>query len=390
MNRYLALILLVLTLLVSACTHSIPTTKTNTPIPPQSLKRQWTNPLQLPAGQTLGELYLRDDLLFAYAKDHTVYVFNRKSGQLIFSDQVTHEKSRLFPPVLLSDRIVFPTTSTLEIFTRTGRKLKSMDVRRAMRSGAVGSGKNLFVGVDYSNGGRIMAINLDSPYNPITWELMTFGGISAAPAFSQGTLFAASEDGHVYAVTDARQPVWTMEGNAFKTDGPIVADVKADDYGVYIASRDTKLYCVDRTSGKIKWQYFAGTPLTASPVVTASSVYQMVPNVGMVVLDKKEGNFSREPKYILSDARQFLAEDDRYAYIRRNDNHVVAVDRKTGRTAFASKTAYFTVFAENTVDATIYAANSQGLVVAIVPVLKSGSVGEVVLRSLHGMELACR
>jgi outer membrane protein assembly factor BamB len=45
----------------------------------------------------------------------------------------------------------------------------------------------------------------------------------------------------------------------FVTSGRIVGDVKVDDSGVYVASTDSKLYALDRGTGKILWKYYGAS-----------------------------------------------------------------------------------------------------------------------------------
>jgi outer membrane protein assembly factor BamB len=157
---------------------------------------------------------------------------------------------------------------------------------------------------------------------------------------------------------------------------------------VYVASGDGKLYCVHRATGKVRWQYFAGGPLTAAPVVAGENVYQFVPRTGLAALSHTEPDpsgkgppelaYNRRPKWIVPGAVQFLAEDEGHAYLRSTDDHILAVDKKTGEQKFRSNRA-FKVFGTNTKDAVIFAATADGHVLAIRPVLKAGEVGEIVM-----------
>ena len=147
------------------------------------------------------------------------------------------------------------------------------------------------------------------------------------------------------------------------------------------ASTDNKLYALNRNSGKIRWQYFGGAALRTAPAVTSDTVYQFVPGTGVVAIDKAAGEFIRKPRWVASDATQFLAADERNAYLRTRDNRIVAQDKKTGERKFSSVHHDFTVFATNLVkeDGIVYAGTKQGRVVAVRPVLKPGTVGEVVM-----------
>jgi hypothetical protein len=132
-------------------------------------------------------------------------------------------------------------------------------------------------------------------------------------------------------------------------------------------------------SGKIKWQYYSQQPLTVAPVVTATTVYQAVPNVGLVCLDKTSGKYNRDAKWVALGVVQILSEDAQNVYALLEDKRIVALDKTTGLERFASERRDFAVFATNTKDSTIFAATKNGIVYAITPVLKPGATGELVL-----------
>ena len=165
----------------------------------------------------------------------------------------------------------------------------------------------------------------------------------------------------------------------FVTSGRIVGDVKVDETGVYVASTDSKLYALDRNTGKVNWQYFGGKPIVAAPHVTASTVYVTVPGQGLVALDKGKGDFNRKPRWISKDARKFLSEDSKHTYLATRDGKIQAVDRVSGKVVFVSQGKGFDLFVSNPKDDMIFAARKDGTVYAIKAVLAPGVVGEIVM-----------
>jgi outer membrane protein assembly factor BamB len=214
--------------------------------------------------------------------------------------------------------------------------------------------------------------------------------VSAAPAVYQGLVFAGSRDGGVYALRgENRDNLWPgLDEGYFKTNGEILADLQVDKDGVYVSSMDSKLYCLDINTGRVRWTYYAGRPLRedSSPVPTANFVYLYVPNSGVVAIDKSGKQETRSAKWIYPRGRQFLASDEKYAYIRGEDNSIVAVDKQSGQARFMSRRKDFSVFATNSTpkDSNIYACTPGGMLYSIRAVLKPGTVGEWV--SLPAME----
>ena len=115
--------------------------------------------------------------------------------------------------------------------------------------------------MDHPNGGRVAAIDTKpQPYPlPPIWTLQTRGQVSAAPATTQDAVFAGSRDGGIYAVRAVdRENLWPgVEEGHFRTGGEILADVKVDRDGVYASSMDSKLYCLDPNTGRIRWTYYS-------------------------------------------------------------------------------------------------------------------------------------
>ena len=239
-----------------------PNKPTVVPVPQQSFVRAWTYNAQLSGkGNDLEKLYLTENSLFAYTSNNDVYILTRSGGSLESVDAVNATGGVLREPVTLQDRIVFPTGTTLEIFDTRGTLQKSMPLPYPTRSLGNGLGETVFIGLDYPQYGRLTAIDISRQYSVTRWELQTRGAISSRPAIFDKVIFVGSEDGNVYAVDVDRNPIWPLEGSVYRTGGRIVADLKADEYGVYVASTDSKLYCIERNTGKTKWQYFGSAQL---------------------------------------------------------------------------------------------------------------------------------
>jgi len=347
-------------------------------IPPNSFVQQWRAPLKL-NNDVVTELHLRDNNLYAYTRNDVAYQVTRGGGEIQFVAPIKASGGVLRPPVEIKERIVFPTATTMEIYTSAGRFERRFPLDYSTRSPANGIENMLFIGLDYPGGGRIAAIDVARPYANIRWELLTRGGVSAMPAIFQNIVYIGGEDGRVYAVTPDRRPVWPLEGGVFVTSGRIVGDVQIDETGVYVASTDSKVYCLDRNTGKINWQYFGGRPITATPHVTASTVYVTVPGQGLVALDKGKGEFNRTPRWISKDARKFLSEDAKHTYLATRDGKIQAVDRASGKIVFVSQGKGYDLFVSNPKDDMIFAARKDGTVYAIKPVLGPGVVGEIVM-----------
>jgi outer membrane protein assembly factor BamB len=393
------LMLAVVTSVAVGCTtKSVPPPQTEA-LGARSFARQWATDLADGRANPITAIHLVDKFVFAYRQDGSSAVIDRTSGRLMQVDRPADGVNGLHAPVVLKDRIVYPTTTHLDVFEVGGRHIPhplrptdesdkpfSQDLKFPIRSDAVGTGKMVYFGADFRASGRAVAADMTRAYVPEIWTLMTPGSfVSAAPALSKDTVFIASEKGSVTAVTmEDRQPVWSLPEGVFGTYGGVVANLMLDSTGLYVASTDSKLYCLNEKLGKVKWQFFAGAALRTPPALTKDAVYQYIEGRGLAAIDKNPGpdanNASRSPRWLAPQARQFLAEDGSYVYIANAEKRILALDKATGEERFRSRRKDFSAFAASTAgDGLIYLADDNARVTAVHPILQAGSAGEVVM-----------
>ena len=379
-----------------------------------SLARGWFIDLNLagPDRQPVA-VDVRSKLLYVYTADKHVTAVDRKTGVVQYTAEVRSPESRLEPLVELEGYVVFPNATNLQVFDDRGRFLKAVDVPTPLRSRAAAEsseapgtnrGTTLYFGASgIGHGGLVEAYDVSRHDAYKKWEYITHlqGAIVAAPAVYGGLIYSGDDRGEVDAVNTGRLQVWATDHADFLTSGAITADLRADESGLYVASNDSKLYCISLTTGKLQWQYFAGAELTDSPVLTADTVYQMTPNHGLVALDKTAGAattaldappakaYNRHERWTCPDATQFLAQDARFTYVAETrpnrtpelppERFIVALDKQTGRPAFESEHHDFVLFGTNPRDATVYVAFADGKVMSLDPVLRAGQIGELVM-----------
>jgi len=347
---------------------------------------QWNAPLM--AGH-ISRLVLREDMLFAYTASNHIYALSSTGGQILWGHQLGQAGDQILAPLVMDKGLsVIPGVSVIDRVEKNGNTLPPIEIGHSIRSSLAGAGNFVYCGLDYPTGGRLAKIDLTKPYNNTIWEFVIRSGISASPVLFQGIVFAAGEDGRVYAVNEQEQVIWPLTEGYFQTDGRIVADLKADNTGLYVASGDTKLYCLDITTGHLKWQYYASVPLADSPAVTADTVYQVVPLHGVVALDKTTGDVNRKPRWSVPFTNRFLAEDAGYVFLQGLDNSIIGVDKKTGEQKFHSQRRDLVAFASNPKGNLIYAATGDGHVLGIQAVTKPGTVGQVVKTDLEFVPVA--
>jgi outer membrane protein assembly factor BamB len=353
-------------------------------IPLNSFVRGWASTLELSPGDKVKEVHAREDKVFVYTTAGQVVAMSRESGKLLWAQKIrSTDRGGMHPPVILKDKVVIPTSSTLEVYEPVdGKFLKSIKLPVATRSDAVGAGNIVYLGGDIGGSGRVVAEDLTRPYVNTVWELMIpKGGLDSTPAMYEDALYIGGGDGSVYAISAAsREALWSLKDSVFKTEGPIQGDIAVDANGVYVASTDSRLYCLARTTGRLKWQFYASAALTQGPVVTKTLIYQAIPGQGIAAIPNGDGPFNRKANWVALGMSEYLAEDDKLVYLRRDgDNAIVAVDKQTGEQRFENNRRDLIAFGVNHKgDGTIFAASKTNRVLAIKPVLRPGVVGELV------------
>jgi outer membrane protein assembly factor BamB len=278
---------------------------------------------------------------------------------------------------------------------------------RTITTNVIGTGVQLYFGAQGPAGGDgesydVQWNNMGDPNHK--WELLMLGSAKAAPAMLRDNVYFADGNGDVYGVNSERASIWTSlqrsdtgrEDGVFPAGGPVSADLKADAYGVYVATASPSgvLYCLDPVSGHRKWQYFAQTvPLYASPTVTATMVYEYVEGMGVVAIQKidpdpHQAHFDRQPMWSVSSAIGVVAEDAKHVYMMRHDHAVIAVDKATGAFQYVTQRHDFVAFAVNPKSGVCYAATADGHVMAFILNEKVGTMGNLVMNQMPTIQLA--
>jgi outer membrane protein assembly factor BamB len=359
-------------------------------IPAQSFAKAWDEDLNLAPGVTITRLYLRDNLVFAYASDNQVFAIDRKAGTLAFlCGPIVPAGQVLRAPVVYPAFVAFPTSHTVETYSLKGKFLRSIDLGFSTTCDGAGMDNNLIIGSN-EPGGRVAEIDMTMEYGYHKWSLDT-GMILGTPISHEGACYIGSTDGNVYAINEDRAATWSLEDGVFKTYGPIIADMCVDNTGCFVAGTDGRLYCIDRSTGKLKWEYFAQANLTVGPASTPGSLYLPIPGTGLAAISKNEGDFIRKARWVDPNATELLAEDAKFAYVLNADGTLAALNRATGELKFQSGKPGFTAYAQNIKDGIIYAAGANGHVYSIKSVITSGSMGEIVQAkpTLETVQLAC-
>jgi outer membrane protein assembly factor BamB len=351
-------------------------------LPQNSFQATWVADLNDPA--RIKSVTLLKDKLVVLTDDNVAYQLTAGGGAVLYKVQIAPAGEMVRPPVQAGESTVFPSGSELVLVDPNGNITRRLDVNHAIRSSATVAGGLVTFGVDAVGGGRVIAVDVTRQYVPTLRETLT-NLVRARPASyaEQAVVFAASEEGKVFAINPENQSAWGIADNYFKTGG-VVADLVADEFGLFVASTDTKLYVLDRLTGKLRWTYFAGARLDQPPTVLRDAAYQYVPGKGVVAIAKSQGKEFADAKWTNSELVLVLGGDDKLVYGTSGKGQLLAVDKATGKTLFRSQRSDVVAGTASADKGTFYVATKGGQVLAVQPVLRPGTMGTLVMGSPAG------
>ena len=167
------------------------------------------------------------------------------------------------------------------------------------------------------------------PRNWEKWRFTTGGAVVSSPAVSNGTVYAGSDDGHVYAL-DAE--TGSEEWN-FSTGSPFRSSPAVANNTVYIGCDNGAIYALDAMTGVEQWEYLTGGPVISSPAVSNGTVYAGSDDGSVYALDAATGSlqwtFTREETSGYSFSSSPAIENG-VVYIGCTNTYLYAIDATSG------------------------------------------------------------
>lgn len=362
-----------------------------TELPVGSFITSWKVNIPLPAGSRIVKLAKDDYRLYAYTNTGKIFWIQRDGG--VVSSITDISLTGLgYDPLATDGHVIFPTEKSLKVYTKEGKFDYDITLEHSISAQISGDPFRAYIAISHTKEGRVIAVDLQKAAQKLEpmWQLMTNEVTSKVVFYDQG-VYIGTREGKVYAVAgENREILWpNLAGFNYDAGSPVVADLAVDSDGVYVPTQDSKLTCIDPSSGRAKWRYYTGTTLTKDSIPTpvGSWVFMKVPGQGLAAIEKKDINEIRHPKWLLKGGDKVLAVDETCVYVSMDDHSITGVERATGEVKYKSDKRDFAVFVSNVGSKTvadnladdIYAATANGDVYCVSPVSQPGLVGEWVM-----------
>ncbi|MBS1245482.1 MAG: repeat protein [Chloroflexi bacterium] len=196
----------------------------------------------------------------------------------------------------------------------------------------------------------------------------------ATPALGDGLVYFGTDGGYLFAldVTTGAEK-WRYLPEQTTTFIPFIKEQSAPVYAgpavagkrVIFAGTADKIYALDAVTGKLAWEFAAGSRVWATPLVVSDTVYISTLKHKLVALDvatgKERWTFD-QAKGALSGAPVF---DNGIVYVGSFDNHLYAVDAASGEKRWAFNASNWVWEGPAVVSGTLYFGDVGGNVYAL-------------------------
>jgi|GEM_PF-343112 len=217
----------------------------------------------------------------------------------------------------------------------------------------------------------------------LNWRYKSAKIITAPPVTNQLVVNFASQDNSLYSLTATdRKLLWQLE-----TDRPVSAplgtgtiDEDRDRDGeldpgedlnddnalgtfdvIFLASEDFNVYCLNRTTGNILWQFVSGLPIRKAVRNIGDSVYIFPHGEGVFCVDKRTGI----RQWWLPGVIDFVGATRSLVFLTDQTNNLVVVNRSSGYVVGVMPLKGFTVRYGNELTDRLIMATETGLTVCI-------------------------
>jgi outer membrane protein assembly factor BamB len=136
--------------------------------------------------------------------------------------------------------------------------------------------------------------------------------------------------------------------------------LEGDDIGV--VTTDGRLVCVDRVTGKVRWEVYAGAGEKADGSASFSSKLAFYRCGGQLRAIARDTGVKA---WAVDGARSYVAERGGRILLATGDGHLISVDKKTGAILGRADVRGWHFPARVAPDATIYAVSNRGAVMSV-------------------------
>lgn len=293
----------------------------------------WGQAVMDPSLDTVRHLYIDEDIVFVQSREGIITAFQAETGKRLWS-QLIGSSFQVSLPLVTNEREAYVAVG-LRMFGLnkfTGELLWELELPHHPSTSPEADTDHMYVGtVDGSvycydtarirelwEAGRLPQWSV----NAHVWRHKAPLEITSSPVSDGEHVAFASLSGSVYSIGAGEHRL----NFQFETDERISTQMGRGAGGLYIASRDTRLYCLNFDTGLHRWTFTAGVPVRTQPQVIGNNVYVAPHNDGIYCLSAATGAIKwHQPR-----ATTFLALTDNYLFATDALNNIMLLSHEDG------------------------------------------------------------
>jgi len=326
-----------------------------------NLKMLWENKLPIKKAESLEQLLILGNRIYAISDRNYTVSLNRENGKMIFGRVVALDGLPVMGLKLYGDELIsIAGTKLIEIDPESGAQRKAVDVGFSIACPAARNSSYFYLGgVDR----RLHILRADDKVQIFEVAADNESMITSIIAHDISVIFTTAA-GNVISITpDRPRRLWQ-----FDAAGGIAGPIVRDGMSLFFASKDTNVYRVDMVGLPERtqrvWKYQTAGVLEKAPSVTREVVYQYVPSKGVTAIDKENGTLL----WSVPGGVDLLAEAKGRAYVITKNRTLVVMDNLSTKKLYSVNFAEVSIYAANITDSKIYVADERGRIACLQPV----------------------
>jgi hypothetical protein len=308
-------------------------------------------------GEAMEKLYLFENRLCVLSSRNYLTCLNRTDGNVVFSNIIAPTglpvagfksyKGELL--TMVGDKIIV-------VGADSGIEKTSIRIAKGATCPVVRNDSLFYVaGIDK----RLHALKTDNKVQAFEVAAENDSLITSVLAERDYVVFGTNA-GNVVSISASK----AVKRWQFDAPEAVIGDTVHDANSLYFACRDTCIYRLDLSSGKLLWKYqIQAIPQTA-PQPGNKVVYQYVPDKGLIALDKETAKLLWQAPGGIG----LLAEMGDKAFIINSAGLLTVMDNVKAKKLYSIDFGQPVKFVTNTNDSMIYFADAKGRLACLQPI----------------------
>jgi len=326
-----------------------------------NLKILWENELPIKKDETIENLFILGNRIYAISNRNYMVSMNRENGNMIFGGVVEPDGLRLKSLMLYGDKLIsIAGTKLIEIDPDSGAQRKFLDVDFGIACPAAYNSSFLYLsGVDR----RLHTLRAEDKVQIFEVAAENESMITSITADENFVIFATDAGNVISIAPDVPKKLWQ-----FNAAGEIAGPIVRDQQRLFFASKDTNIYRVDIVGlpekRQLIWKFQTAGMLDRAPRVTSEVVYQYVRNKGITAIDKESGTLL----WLVPGGDDLLAQAKEKAYVITKNRTLVVMDNLSAKKLYSVNFAHVSSYTANIADSKLYIADKDGRIACLLPI----------------------